>query len=229
MTGPRTAGPLRTTAPLQTNRRGGRTVGSLSLPEFLFLAVLALLLSAAPTQAQQIGRWQVVPRYSTVLPVGGVTRDFISDFSWRGATVDVVRFLSDGVRVGVSGGWHVLDGQSSGTEVFEGGAFTGDLNRYMNALPLMAIGLYEFGGRWGPKGFVGGGTGLIYVQNRVDTALGQAENSNWHWGLSAEAGIAIPRPGGSIWDVSARYHWAVENSGVERQYVTFSLGYRIGG
>jgi hypothetical protein len=93
----------------------------------------------------------------------------------------------------------------------------------------MAIGTYEFGGRWGPKGFVGAGTGVIYVQNRAEAGPLRAENSNWHWGLSAEAGVAIPRPGGSTWDLSARYHWAVENSGIERQYVTFSLGYRIGG
>lgn len=179
--------------------------------------------------AQQIGNWQVVPRYSTVLPVGGPTRDFAGDFSWRGATVDVLRFMTERLRVGVSGGWHVLDADLSGTTVFDRGALTGSVRRYINAVPLMAIGIYEFGDRWGPKPFVGAGTGLTYVQNRSEAGFFQVEESNWHWGLSAEAGVAIPRPGGSTWDLSARYHWAVENNGVERQWITFSLGYRIGG
>ena len=200
-----------------------------SLARGIGTLAFAMLLASGPVQAQQIGNWQVVPRYSTVLPVGGPTRDFVSDFSWRGATVDVVRFMSPNLRVGVSGGWHVLDGKSEGTEEFSGGALDGELRRWVNAVPLMAIGLYEFGGRWGPKGFVGAGTGVIYAQNRVDGGPIRAENSNWHFGLSAEAGVAIPRPGGSTWDISARYHWAAPSGGVERQYVTFSLGYRIGG
>lgn len=209
--------------------RRGVAPRAASLAGVIVTLALATLSASSPAQAQQIGNWQVVPRYSTVLPVGGATRDFVSDFSWRGATVDVVRFMSPNLRVGVSGGWHVLDGESEGTEEFSGGALNGELRRWVNAVPLMAIGLYEFGGRWGPKGFVGAGTGVIYAQNRVDAGPFRAENSNWHFGLSAEAGIAIPRPGGSVWDLSARYHWAVQNSGVERQYVTFSLGYRIGG
>jgi hypothetical protein len=143
--------------------------------------------------------------------------------------VDVVRFMTERLRVGVSGGWHVLDSEIAGTTVFDQGALTGSVRRYMNAVPLMAIGLYDFGDRWGPKPFVGAGTGLIYVQNRSEAGFFLVEDGNWHWGLSAEAGVGIPRPGGSTWDLSARYHWAVENDGVERQWVTFSLGYRIGG
>lgn len=201
-----------------------------TLPWALCLALLAGIPAlGSPLQAQQVGNWQVVPRYSTVLPVGGPTRDFVSDFSWRGATVDVLMFMTEKVRVGVSGGWHVLDAEVSGTTVFDEGALTGTFRRYVNAFPLMATGIYEFGGRWGPKPFVGAGTGLIYVENRSEAGFFLVEDGNWHWGLSAEAGVAIPRPGGSVWDLSARYHLAVENDGVERQYVTFSLGYRIGG
>ena len=212
-----------------TRRAGSSALRRVGGAAWAWVVAGATLLAAVPAQGQQIGNWQVVPRYSTVLPVGGPTRDITSDFSWRGATVDVVRFFSQELRVGVSAGWHVLDSESSGTEVFPNGAITGNLRRYVNAVPLTAVAFYEFGGRWGPKPFVGAGTGVMWVENRAEAGAFDVENDNWHWALTAEAGIGLPRPGGSVWDLSARYHWAVENDGVERQYITFSLGYRIGG
>ena len=47
-------------------------------------------------------------------------------------------------------------------------------------------------------------------------------------GVLGEAGLAIPRPGGTSLTLSARYNWGLEANDTERQYWTFSLGYSVG-
>ncbi|MEJ2540684.1 MAG: outer membrane beta-barrel protein [Gemmatimonadota bacterium] len=199
------------------------------LARWAFGLLLASLSSVAPAEAQQLGRWQVIPHYSTVLPVGSATTDYADEFSFRGATLDLVRIARERVRVGVSAGWHVLSDETSGTEVFPEGAFTGTVRRYVNSVPILAVGSYHFGDRWGPQPFLGAGLGTIYAGNRATSGIFTVENNNWHLGFMAQAGIALPRPGGATWTLDARYYQAVESGGIERQYVTFSLGYRIGG
>ena len=198
------------------------------------MSMLALILMAGlglprALEAQQIGRWMVIPAWSPVLPVGEATTGFVDHFSWRGGTVDILKTVTDRVRVGVSAGWHVLDDAFSGTVPLSNGALTGTFRTYFNSVPLLAVGSYRFGGRWAFQPVVQAGTGTIYGQNRVEAGTIDVEDGNWHWGLMAGAGLEWPRPSGSTWSLVGRYYHALEANGIERQYVTFSLGYRIGG
>lgn len=182
---------------------------------------------AEPVSAQRPGYWYWNIQYSTVLPSGDATRSYIDEFSWRGATLDLRRAVNENVSVGLSSGWHVLDKQGSGTLVFDQGALSGTALRYVNAVPVLALAAYHFGDRGRPRPFVGVGAGTYYVKNRTEAGVFVVEGSNWHWGLAGEAGIALPRPGGTAITLVARYNWAVKRDGIERQYFTFSLGYAI--
>ncbi|MDX1390598.1 MAG: hypothetical protein R3344_15520, partial [Acidobacteriota bacterium] len=52
------------------------------------------------------------------------------------------------------------------------------------------------------------------------------ENDNWHLGALGEAGLYIvPQPGAGAMTLSARFNWGFEADGVERQYLTFSIGF----
>ncbi len=191
--------------------------------------VAALLVSislASPASAQR-GDWLWDFQYSTVLGTGD-TSDFADGFSWRGATVGVQKVLGPGLSVGLQSGWHVLSEESSGTLQFPGGAITGTAFRYVNSIPVLLTGDYRFqtGGEIQP--FLGAGIGTYWIENRTEAGVFAIEDSNWHFGLMGEAGLAWIRPNDTAFTLAARYNWGLESNGIERPYFTFSVGYRIG-
>lgn len=201
----------------------------------LFGGVVSLLLAAAfaqPVAAQSAGSWAWNLQYSTVLPSGDATTSYTDGFSWRGATIDMRRFSNDQLAVGLSVGWHVMDEKESGTFQLENGAVTGTAFKYVNAVPVLATATYFAGSPRGPRPFLGGGAGTYYVKNRTEAGIFAVDDSNWHLGFMAEAGVLIPRPDG-IGDgtgltLSARYNWALKSNDIERQYFTFSVGFQTG-
>ena len=196
----------------------------------IFGGVVALLLAtvlAQPVSAQRAGQWMWNAKYSTVLGMG-TTADYAGGFSWRGATFDVERAQSDNLTIGLTFGWHVLDEKESGTQVFDGGAITGTAFRYVNSAPILLTGNYFLGDRGSVRPYLGVGAGTYWIENRTEAGVFAVEDSNWHLGLMGEAGLAIPRPGGTSLTLSARYNWGLETNDIERQYWTFSLGYSVG-
>jgi outer membrane protein W len=196
----------------------------------IFGGVVALLLAATlaqPASAQRPGQWMWNAQYSTVMGMGD-TSDFAGGFSWRGATFDIERGVSDQASIGLTFGWHVLDEKNSGTSVFDQGAITGTAFRYVNSAPILVTGNYFLGSRGSARPYLGVGAGTYWIENRTEAGIIAIENSNWHFGLMGEAGIAIPRPGGTSLTLSARYNWGMKTNETERQYWTFSLGYSVG-
>jgi outer membrane protein W len=199
------------------------------------LGGLVLLLAAVfaqPAAAQSAGSYTWNLQYSTVLPTGDATKSYTEGFSWRGATIDFRRFSSDQLALGLSAGWHVMDDKDAGTYQFENGAVTGTAYKYVNAVPVLATATYFAGSPRGNRPFLGAGAGTYYIKNRTEAGIFAIDDSNWHLGLMAEAGVFIPRPDG-IGDgtgimLSARYNWALKSNDIERQYLTFSIGIQTG-
>ncbi len=192
--------------------------------------VLAIALAAAltrPVHAQRAGRWMWSAKYSTVLGIGD-TSDFAGGFSWRGATFDVERGLNENATVGITFGWHVLDEKTAGTEQFDAATISGTAFRYVNSVPLLLTGNFFFGDRGSTRPYIGAGAGTYWIENRTEAGVFLVERSNWHFGLLGEAGIVIPRPGGTSLTLNAAYNWGLEADDIERRYWTFSLGYSVG-
>ena len=196
----------------------------------IFGGVAALLLVASvaqPVSAQRVGRWMFNGQYSTAMGVGE-TADFAGDFSFRGVTIDVKRMQSDNLALGLTFGWHVLDEQAiTGTNEFPAGAVSGTRYKYVNSVPILAIANYYLGtSGTGVRPFIGVGGGTYYIENRTEVGVFAVENDNWHFGALGEAGLYIvPQPGAGAMTLSARFNWGFEADGVERQYVTFSIGF----
>jgi outer membrane protein W len=193
--------------------------------------VVALLLAATtaqPLSAQRPGSWLWTVEYSTVLGAGD-TSDYAGGFSWRGMTVDGGRMINENLAIGFNTGWHVLDEKNSGTDLFDQGAVTGTAYRYVNSIPILLTGKYYGGANGaGTRPFLGVGAGTYWIENRTETGVYAFEDTNWHFGLMGEAGVAIMRPGGMGATLSVRYNWGLKTNDVERQYWTFSLGYVLG-
>ncbi|HSM07083.1 MAG TPA: outer membrane beta-barrel protein [Longimicrobiales bacterium] len=188
-------------------------------------ALLLVLPFGRPASAQQ-GDWIWDFQYSTVLGAGD-TGDFAGDFSWRGVTVDVRKVMSPSLSIGLETGWHVMDEEFSGTLQLPSGAITGTSFQYVNSIPVLLTGEYQFqtGGELQP--FAGAGIGTYWIENRTEAGVFAVDDSNWHFGLMGEAGIAFLRPNDTAFTFTARYNWAFETNDVERPYWTFSAGYRV--
>jgi outer membrane protein W len=196
----------------------------------IFGGVVALLLAmtfAQSVEAQRAGYWSWNAKYSTVMSAGD-TKDVVDSFSWRGATFDIERAASDNFTVGLTFGWHVLNEKTSGTGEFEGGAITGTAWRYVNSAPILLTGNLFMGQRGSIRPYIGVGGGTYWIENRTEAGIIAVESDNWHLGALGEVGLVIPRPGGTMLTLSARYNQAFEASDTQHSYLTFSLGYSVG-
>ena len=173
--------------------------------------------------------WTFNGQYSAVLPIGDPTRSFADGLSWRGATIDIEGGATDHLAIGASVGWHVVSEQNTATSLFPDAVLSGAGLRHMNSVPLLLTGTVTLGSPGGVQPFFGAGGGVVWVENRTEAGSFVLEDTNWHRGVMGEAGIRIPRARGATITIGARYQRAFEVSGVEREYVTFSLGYLLGG
>ncbi|MGB1839855.1 MAG: hypothetical protein ACPHWZ_01990 [Longimicrobiales bacterium] len=197
---------------------------------FVWMTVgLALLGLASPLSAQRAGMWTFNGQYSTVLPIGDLTRSFTDGFSWRGGTIDVERGATDRLSIGASVGWHLLSEQNATTSLLPDAALSGTALRHVNSVPLLVSGTVTLGSPGRVRPFFGAGGGLVWVENRTEAGPFVLEDTNWHRGAMGEVGVQIPRARSATITIAARYQRASEVNGVEREYVTFSLGYLLGG
>lgn len=191
--------------------------------------VLALIGLASPLSAQWAGMWTFNGQYSTVLPIGDLTRSFADGFSWRGGTIDVERGAMDHLSIGASVGWHVLSEQNAATSLLPDAVLSGTALRHVNSVPLFVTGTVALGSPGGVRPFFGAGGGVVWVENRTESGPFVLEDTNWHRGAMGEVGVRIPQARGATVTIGARYQRALKVNGVEREYVTFSLGYLLGG
>jgi len=196
---------------------------------WLVVALLVWCAGSSPVSAQRAGGWSFNAQYAAVLPIGDATKSFADGLSWRGGMVDIERAASDHVSVGVSVGWHVLSEENTGSSVFPDGAISGTALRHVNAVPLMVTGTVSLGPSDGIQPWFGVGGGTVWVENRTEAGTITTEDTNWHRGAMGEVGLRIPRERGATITLGARYQHALAANGVERSYVTFSLGYLLGG
>lgn len=194
----------------------------------LLLALVLILTTTTPLEAQDVSGWSLNAQYSAVLPIGEATQAFADGLSWRGATIDIERRAGRHVSLGASFGWHVLAEENTATSVLPDGALSGRARRYVNSVPMLLSLNLLMGSPGGVRPYIGGGAGTFWIENRTETSGRTVDRTNWHLGVIGEAGVILPRPGGSSVTLSARYNKAFETNGVEREYLTFSLGYLLG-
>jgi hypothetical protein len=191
---------------------------------FLLLAVLF----TQPASAQRAGQWAWDLKYSAVLGLAE-TAEFAGGLSWRGVTFDGERAANESLTMGFSIGWHLLDENNSAVSEFADGALSGTAYRYINAVPVLAVGTFFFGQRGNTRPFISGGGGTYWIENRTEAGIVTIEESHWHPGAMGEVGVSIPRYGGNTLTLSARYNWAApltdpRGQELRRSYLTFSIG-----
>jgi hypothetical protein len=158
----------------------------------------------------------------------GETADFISQPSLRGFAIEGRGYVSSRFLVGGRGAWNVFyEDFGWVTEPVEGTSATinGYKRRYMNTIPLMVTGHYEFG-RGAVLPYIGFGVGTYYIETRDFMGIYYVQQKAWHFGVYPELGIVIPfGSGGAGVNINAKYNYAAKTKDTDAQsWISLGVG-----
>jgi hypothetical protein len=162
--------------------------------------------------------------YSIGVPLGGID-NYISAGSFRGANFEGLKEINSNLAVGWVLGWNVFYEKRT-NEVYTNDnlTLTGTQYRYMNLFPMLARGLYEFGGVEGSRPFIGSGLGVTADIAKTNIGLYSFQKTGWHFTVAPELGIKIPLGYGTI-TTSLRYTYGVKTSELDQiSYFSINLG-----
>jgi hypothetical protein len=169
------------------------------------LLILLALVATVSTARAQDNLTTVL--YNVSFP-GGEFRDFIDETSFRGATIEFMKYPTRDARytTGLSLGWQVFDQRGEETTQIENGAVTGTQRKYVNAFPMFLMGNYYLGNERGGRLLMGFGAGAVYTVQRLEIGVRGIEETNWHFGIAPQLGFQFPVGLEVEFVVSARYN-----------------------
>lgn len=173
--------------------------------------------------------------YQISVPLNQI-KDFTDNTSFRGMDLEYHYFLGERFSVGAAIGWNVYyknKNDITGDFTFRGNSdlyqITGNQYRYINTVPMLAVGRYYFtGSNTAVRPFVGLGLGTSWTERRLEIGQFSSEISRWQFAMAPEVGMYIPVTSQFAFNVAAKYNYATQaaNGRVpEIQSFTFSLGF----
>jgi opacity protein-like surface antigen len=189
-------------------------------------AVLVIMFFSAKTVAQST----FTTSYTINFPLGN-THDYIEKTSFRGFSLDYRYLISGNIALGIGTGWYTFyEKKEYDTYTSKDNALSisGQQYRYINSMPILAVGNYYFKPEEKLSPFVGLGIGTFY--NVVTTDLGQYsfETRAWQFCLAPEAGVRIKFEVVSGF-LSLRYNNNFESTDLDGQsFLSLNIGLMYG-
>ncbi len=145
--------------------------------------------------------------------------------SWRGATLEARKILSQNLTVGLLFGWYVFDEITVGTASFPGIDVTGVPYTYLNSFPIQATAHYYLGKRRGTRLHFGGGAGVTINERRLDVGLYRIQRTKAQFSVFPEIGVSIPLDWSLRGVLAVRYNYSLKSGDTPAQeYVGISVG-----
>ncbi len=162
-------------------------------------------------------------------------KDFTNETSFRGMDLEYHKFVTDRFSLGAAIGWNVFyqdKNHATGDFSFKGNkniyTMTGNQYRYVNTVPLTAIGRYFLtDGTSAVQPFLGLGAGARWTEKRLELGQYTSTLSRWQFTFAPEIGMMVPFNDQVALNVGARYNYATRASHgriPEFQSFTFSIG-----
>jgi|SRR5688572_16981583 len=159
----------------------------------------------------------------------GDLADFVSQASFRGATMEFRKMVQPNVGVGLTFGWNVFYEELSRESYTVGAStLTGKQFRYSNHFPMLLGGTYYLspGEKFNP--FVGLGIGTIYTRRNTDMNLYTVEQEAWNFALQPEVGFLYSVTDGAALFVSGRFNQAFKAGNEldsDQSFFTLNVGF----
>jgi len=150
--------------------------------------------------------------YEVSFPSGDL-KDYIDKTSWRGFGLEGRWLVSPNITLGLAWHWNTFYKTSSEMLEIENGNVSGNHYRITYGSPLMATAF------WYPSSpldnpdflpYIGLGAGAIWMKKRLEIGIVAIEESEWHFGLTPEAGVMFPVGYYTSLVISGRYTYAFE-------------------
>ena len=182
-----------------------------------------------------LGKAQIINfNYQMSLPMNQV-KDFTSKASFRGFEMAYHQFIAEQFSVGLSVGWDVYyQDKNSATGNFRFNnneaiyTITGNQYRYINFVPLLAIGRYYFTDENSSvRPYAGLGLGTSWCEKRLEVGQYSSTISRWQFAMAPEVGMYVPVSDQIAFNVGARYYYSTRaaNGRVpEVQQFSFNFG-----
>lgn len=194
---------------------------------YKFIALISIILSS------QIFSQDLLTgiTYSIAVPTGE-TKNFISETSFAGLTLDLRKFVSYNVSVDFLLGWNAFEEESKELISIPNADITGTQHRLMNSFPIMIAAHYYFGEGIEFRPFIGAGVGTYLIYQKFELGLAELESSRWHFGFEIDAGMVYLLE--TIYAfVNVRYHYAfkaendITNKSTAYAYWALNLGFAL--
>lgn len=196
------------------------------------LIIAIILFSMSPLlKAQMLNL-----NYQISVPFGDL-KDYTDKTSFRGMDLEYHHFLGQNERfsLGAAIGWNTYyknynnltsDYMFSGSDAVY--TITGNQYRYMNTVPMMAIGRYYFtDANSGIRPYFGLGVGTSWTEKRLEIGQFSSTISRWQFAMSPEIGMYVPLSDMFALNFGAKYNYATEAAHgkvPEMQSISFNIG-----
>lgn len=172
--------------------------------------------------------------YQISLPMNQV-KDFTNKASFRGFDAEYHQFLGEQFSIGAAIGWNVYYQDKNNTTDnfrFNGSdniyTITGHQYRYINFVPMLAIGRFYFTDEYTVvRPYAGLGLGTSWAEKRLEVGQFSSTISRWQFAMAPEVGMYIPVNDQFAFNVGARYYYATKAAHgrvPEIQQFSFNLG-----
>ncbi|MEN8203906.1 MAG: hypothetical protein ABFS28_15005 [Bacteroidota bacterium] len=185
------------------------------------ISTLIILFFALSVSAQDV-IWKMT--YDVAFPFSS-TKEFTDQVSWRGAALDVDRFVTDNMAVGLGMSWSTFVEKESDSDFNTHYLLIhGTQVRYINTVPLLArFSYYAPLDVMDVYGTLGIGTTWQEIRREIGTF--SFANSYWQFALSPEVGVLFP-VGNSFMTAKLRYvHSFKTSEAPDLSYLGIGLGF----
>ncbi len=153
-----------------------------------YIITLAIFSSALAMNGQEV-IWKM--NYDVGFPLSA-TKEFAGQVSWRGLSLDVDRFISDNVAVGMGFAWSTfIEKESDSYYERDRILLHGTQVRYINNIPLMGRVSYYM-----PmdmfETYFSLGIGTAWQEQRREIGTFAFTGNYWHFALAPELGVVVP-------------------------------------
>lgn len=153
--------------------------------------------------------------------------EYISQPSFRGASIQYRASLSGQFLLGIDAGWNVFyeekpyDSYTSGTQTLSGKQY-----RIQNQVPLLVSADYIITPDKAVQPYVGLGIGTMYSERVTEMGYYYIEENPWHFALKPEVGLMYEVGYNTKFKLAAKYYTGFAAGELETQgYFTISTGF----
>ena len=191
----------------------------------IYYCIIALFMLSSTISSAQHSRTYLT--YAVGFGTGDLG-DFISQPSWRGASLDFFSMLNPNVGIGGSGAWNVFyEAKDYDTYTAGTASISGKQYRYHNQIPLLANVNYYLNPENKLIPFIGLGTGVMYSRRNTDMNIYTIEQEAWNFTLAPQAGFEINNSMAAGLTVMVKYYNGFKAGDFEKplSYITLNLGW----